>query len=198
MSGTITDKATGTGIQNAKITVDLGEGKTREKTTDANGKYKIKKDNRDQAITVTADGYETYTTTIKKEKKQDYWLRPTPNETTRRLIEDFKNNNLDDAYIYLHPSYQGMISLDVFKTELNNSFLKDFIPNMTDYQIQSEQDLESWRDPAGQRTYYNVKEVTVIITMNVEGEYDLKLNFHYVLEGDYYRWLFDRTTSGAT
>jgi len=201
LRGKITDIATGNAVENATVSVDLGEGRDpRTAKTNAEGNYRIKKDDRPQDVTYTADGFESFTVSLNKEKVKNTYLIPSPQETARRIVESLRNEDMDLTYGYLHPNYQSLFTLDRYK-ELNQDFVA-FLKSFGEYRIAEVTSLESYKDDQLNKVYTDVRVVTVVLVNTTDGSRETYWRVYLQLMEDqggktFYHWLFNRTTTGA-
>lgn len=202
MRGTVTDIITGVSIKDAKVRVELGEGRDpREVITAENGAYRIKKDNRDQLVTYTAEGYEDYPVTIKKEKTRNTYLIPTPSETARRIVQTMLDGQYEEAYKYLHPNYQGAtFTLEKFR-EINSGDFASYLALVKEFRIETVTAMEQYRDVPLNKVYNNVIKLQVILVIELEGTYENTWDVYLqrmtdpANGKDFYHWIFNRTSN---
>ncbi|HNT30526.1 MAG TPA: hypothetical protein PKL83_06270 [bacterium] len=199
MKGKIFDIVTGNGIAKAKVSIKLNDDKTRDEEANDEGSYRIKKDDKDQEVTYTADNYESFTTTIKKDKTKDVYLVPTPEETARRIVQAMIDKDYSTAYLYLHPNYKGILTEEKFRQENEGEFAS-YLELVKEFRIAEVRDLESYRDESMKKTYEGVKSITAVLVMDLEGKVEntWEIILFRVKDADgkdYWHWLFNRTSN---
>ena len=168
LKGTVTDVVTGQPIADAKVTISLGgDKKPRDATTNTQGKYRIKKDSKDQSITFAAQGYEDFTTVSKSDKTRDVYLIPTAEETARRIVQAMKDQDYDTAYNYLHPFDQGYFTRDQFK-EINQGDFANYLSQVTEIRTAEVKSVDRLKNNILQKTFTDVSAVTIVLVMNAD------------------------------
>ncbi|MEI6221665.1 MAG: carboxypeptidase-like regulatory domain-containing protein [bacterium] len=87
LKGTVTDKATGLPIEGVDISIKAGAIERTGKTNNK-GKYSVSKDKKVPGLlTASKDGFTSFEKDqILEEKDFSFWLRPTAEETAKRII----------------------------------------------------------------------------------------------------------------
>ena len=199
MKGKVTDIVSGQPVGSVTITIDLGNGKTREAKSNDQGSYRIKKDNADQQITYTADGYDSFTLISKSDKSRDVYLVPTAEETARRITQAMLDKNYETAYAYLHPFDQGFFTLDQFK-EIQSDF-ENYLSLVKEFRVAETKDVESFRDNILQKTFTGTKAVTVVLVIengDIKQENTWDINLMRMTDEnnkEFWHWIFNRTSN---
>ncbi len=120
--GKITDKATGEAIEGVKLTLKVDEIESTPVLSNQRGDYRIAKERtKTGLLTAEKEGFETYSVDqIIDQTELNFWLRPSVEETARRIlsleiagIEDDKK--WEELFrIYLHPYYQAEYPIQIF------------------------------------------------------------------------------------
>jgi hypothetical protein len=198
MRGTVTDITTGSAINSAQIEVKVSADQTRTASTNDQGKYRIKKDDKEQEMTFRADGFDPFATSLKNTKSKDIYLIPSPETTAARLFQSMQDRNYEVAYNLLHPNYQGLFSLDEF-TRINASFA-DYLANVKDFKIQDVKDLTTFEDIKVTKTYNDVKQVDALLTFDDAGTIQSIWPVYLQKMKDqndktFYHWLYSTTSN---
>lgn len=197
LRGDVTDKATGLPLEGVTVTLVVDE-EERQTTTNRRGNYRIAKDRQKLGLLkAEKEGYESYSVDkIGYEKDLSFWLRPTAEETVKRIItleqagaqEDSKK--WEELYrTYLHPNYQAEFPLPLFleKEQAYQTFyslLVDAEPEIKEVIM-----LTNWRDEHQHKVYKEVKKVTVELTTKVD-EQESKVTKEFYLAHSQQYWHF--------
>ena len=195
--GNITDKATNLGIEGVQISLKV-EGQEQDRTTLSNkkGDYRIAKDKNKLAfLKAEKENYEPYSLDkISSEQVLNFWLRPTVEETARRIVELEKAGSLDteDEWIdlyktYLHPNYQAEYPLNTF-LEKERAY-KTFYNTLTEEPVvvKNVQTFTNWRDDHQHKVYAEVKKVTLELTTKTgDNTSKIEKEFYFGLAQDYW------------
>ncbi|GEM_PF-6180433 len=138
VGGTITDKATSSPVVGASVYMKAAGSDPRETKSDTKGRYRISKDKTSQgSFQVYKFGYDPFSFDLLAETKKDFWLRPSPQETVRRILalsrEALLNDKLDqlnEVYQYLHNKDKALRQLPKFKQDVQ--MLETFFTQIDD------------------------------------------------------------------
>ena len=178
LRGKVTDRATGLALEEVAINLKVeGEKDYPAKTNSAGGYRAPKSKNKLGILTAEKEGYESYQREkIGVETVLDFWLRPTVEETVKRVITLEKAGVSDEKkweelyWLYLHIYYQAEYPLQTF-LDKERAF-ETFYSILTDAEpvIKSVTTLTNWRDEHQHKVYDEVKKVVVELTTSIDGK----------------------------